>query len=133
MTVFLTSRQQASVVCLFYDEVYQRSQLLKIILLLLLVTDVASLIFLLPPSQEGRVESKGVDLDAAAVRVQPPAHLLPSLLPRQLVPVLPPPQTISQPPGQPEPLSSKPQPVYTDIVRKSRSIMKYVGKICENN
>ncbi|XP_033921406.1 germinal-center associated nuclear protein [Melopsittacus undulatus] len=63
---------------------------------------------------EGRVESKGVDLDAAAVRVQPPAHLLPSLLPRQLVPVLPPPQTVSQAPGQPEPLSSKPQPVYTD-------------------
>ncbi|KAM9009725.1 germinal-center associated nuclear protein [Ara ararauna] len=63
---------------------------------------------------EGRVESKGADLDAAAVRVQPPAHLLPSLLPRQLMPVLPPPQTISQPPGQPEPLSSKPQPLYTD-------------------
>ncbi|KAM6080289.1 germinal-center associated nuclear protein [Theristicus caerulescens] len=63
---------------------------------------------------EGRVESKGVDLDAAAVRVQPPAHLLPSLLPRQLVPVLPPAQAISQPAGQPEPLSSKPQPVYTD-------------------
>ncbi|XP_009319105.1 PREDICTED: germinal-center associated nuclear protein [Pygoscelis adeliae] len=37
---------------------------------------------------EGRVESKGVDLDAAAA--------------------------ISQPAGQPEPLSSKPQPVYTD-------------------
>ncbi|XP_052647772.1 germinal-center associated nuclear protein isoform X1 [Harpia harpyja] len=63
---------------------------------------------------EGRVESKGVDLDAAAVRVQPPAHLLPSLLPRQLVPVLPPGQAICQPAGQPEPLSSKPQPVYTD-------------------
>ncbi|XP_075009937.1 germinal-center associated nuclear protein isoform X2 [Calonectris borealis] len=63
---------------------------------------------------EGRVESKGVDLDAAAVRVQPPAHLLPSLLPRQLVPVLTPAQAISQPAGQPEPLSSKPQPVYTD-------------------
>ncbi|XP_009889707.1 PREDICTED: germinal-center associated nuclear protein [Charadrius vociferus] len=63
---------------------------------------------------EGRVESKGVDLDAAGVRVQPPAHLLPSLLPRQLVPVLPPAQAISQPAGQPEPLSSKPQPVYTD-------------------
>ncbi|KAK4817765.1 hypothetical protein QYF61_026988 [Mycteria americana] len=63
---------------------------------------------------EGRVESKGVDLDATAVRVQPPAHLLPSLLPRQLVPVLPPAQAISQPSGQPEPLSSKPQPVYTD-------------------
>ncbi|XP_049672643.1 germinal-center associated nuclear protein isoform X2 [Accipiter gentilis] len=62
----------------------------------------------------GRVESKGVDLDAAAVRVQPPAHLLPSLLPRQLVPVLPPGQAICQPAGQPEPLSSKPQPVYTD-------------------
>ncbi|NXT92213.1 GANP protein, partial [Anhinga rufa] len=63
---------------------------------------------------EGRVESKGVDLDAAAVRVQPPAHLLPSLLPRQLVPVLPLAQAVSQPAGQPEPLSSKPQPVYTD-------------------
>ncbi|XP_056206064.1 germinal-center associated nuclear protein isoform X1 [Falco biarmicus] len=68
------------------------------------------------PSVEatGRAESKGVDLDATAVRVQPPAHLLPSLLPRQLVPVLPPAQAISQPAGQPEPLSSKPQPVYTD-------------------
>ncbi|XP_074728490.1 germinal-center associated nuclear protein isoform X2 [Strix uralensis] len=62
----------------------------------------------------GRGESRGVDLDAAAVRVQPAAHLLPSLLPCQLVPVLPPAQTISQPAGQPEPLSSKPQPVYTD-------------------
>ncbi|KAM6397232.1 germinal-center associated nuclear protein isoform 2-T2 [Pluvialis apricaria] len=62
----------------------------------------------------GRVESKGVDLDAAGVRVQPSAHLLSSLLPRQLVPVLPPVQAISQPAGQPEPLSSKPQPVYTD-------------------
>ncbi|NXS57900.1 GANP protein, partial [Brachypteracias leptosomus] len=61
---------------------------------------------------EGRVESKGVDLDAAAVRVQPPAHLLPSLLPRQLVPVLPTPQATPQPP---EPLSSKPQPLYTDM------------------
>ncbi|XP_054685331.1 germinal-center associated nuclear protein isoform X1 [Grus americana] len=63
---------------------------------------------------EGRVESKAVDLDAAAVRVQPPAHLLPSLLPRQLVPMLPPAQGISQPAGQHEPLPSKPQPVYTD-------------------
>ncbi|KFQ70867.1 Germinal-center associated nuclear protein, partial [Phaethon lepturus] len=63
---------------------------------------------------EGRVENKGVDLDAAAVRVQPPAHLLPSLLPRQLVPMLPPAQPMSQPAGQPEPLPSKPQPVYTD-------------------
>ncbi|XP_074766483.1 germinal-center associated nuclear protein isoform X2 [Athene noctua] len=62
----------------------------------------------------GRGESRGVDLDAAAVRVQPAAHLLPSLLPCQLVPVLPPVQTISQPAGQPEPLSSKPQPAYTD-------------------
>ncbi|XP_064016378.1 germinal-center associated nuclear protein isoform X2 [Pogoniulus pusillus] len=62
----------------------------------------------------GRVESKGVDLDAAAVRVQPPAHLLPSLLPRQLVPVPPPVQAVSQPAKQPEPLSSKPQPQYTD-------------------
>ncbi|NWU96975.1 GANP protein, partial [Upupa epops] len=58
---------------------------------------------------EGRVESKGMDLDATAVRVQPPAHLVPSLLPHQLVPV----QAISQPAGQTEPLS-KPQPVYTD-------------------
>ncbi|XP_026708223.1 germinal-center associated nuclear protein [Athene cunicularia] len=63
---------------------------------------------------EGRGESRGLDLDAAAVRVQPAAHLLPSLLPCQLVPVLPPVQTISQPAGQPEPLSSKPQPAYTD-------------------
>ncbi|OPJ90239.1 germinal-center associated nuclear protein [Patagioenas fasciata monilis] len=63
---------------------------------------------------EGRVESKGVDLDAAAVRVQPPAHLLPSLLPRQLVPMLPPAPAVSQPAGQPEPLPPKPQPVYTD-------------------
>ncbi|KFQ82224.1 Germinal-center associated nuclear protein, partial [Phoenicopterus ruber ruber] len=63
---------------------------------------------------EGRVESKGVDLDAAAVRVQPPAHLLPSLLPRQLAPVPPPAQAISQSAGQPELLPSKPQPVYTD-------------------
>ncbi|KAM6349228.1 LOW QUALITY PROTEIN: germinal-center associated nuclear protein [Alca torda] len=63
---------------------------------------------------EGRVESKGVDLDAAGVRVQPSAHLLPSLVPRQLVSVLPPAQATSQAAGQPEPLSSKPQPVYTD-------------------
>ncbi|XP_014804692.1 PREDICTED: germinal-center associated nuclear protein, partial [Calidris pugnax] len=63
---------------------------------------------------EGRVESKSVDLDAAGVRVQPSAHLLPSLVPRQLGAVLPPAQTISQPAGQLEPLSSKPQPVYTD-------------------
>ncbi|KFO86219.1 Germinal-center associated nuclear protein, partial [Buceros rhinoceros silvestris] len=63
---------------------------------------------------EGRVESQGVDLDAAAVKVQPPAHLVPSLLPRQLVPALTPAQAISQPAGQPEPLSEKPQPVYTD-------------------
>ncbi|NXX12208.1 GANP protein, partial [Podargus strigoides] len=62
---------------------------------------------------EGRVESKGV-LDAAAVKVQPTPHLLPSLLPRQLVPVLPPVQAASQPPGQLEPLPSKPQPDYTD-------------------
>ncbi|NXG58602.1 GANP protein, partial [Hemiprocne comata] len=62
---------------------------------------------------EGRVEGKGVDLDAAAVRVQPPAHLLPSLLPRQLAP-MPPAQAVSQPAGEPEPLPSKPQPVYTD-------------------
>ncbi|NWH66049.1 GANP protein, partial [Geococcyx californianus] len=63
---------------------------------------------------EGRMESKGVDLDAAAVSVQPPAHLLPSLLPRQLVPMPPPAQVISQPAGQPEPVPSKPQPLYTD-------------------
>ncbi|NXL54123.1 GANP protein, partial [Podilymbus podiceps] len=62
---------------------------------------------------EGRVESKTVDLDA--VRVQPPAHLLPLLLPRQLMPVLPSVPVISQPAGQPEPLPSKPQPVYTDM------------------
>ncbi|KFW12699.1 Germinal-center associated nuclear protein, partial [Eurypyga helias] len=70
--------------------------------------------FLFPYSQEGRVEGKGVDLDPAAVRAQPPAHLLPSLLPRQLVPTLPSAQAISQPAGQPEPLPSKPQPAYTD-------------------
>ncbi|XP_009990687.1 PREDICTED: germinal-center associated nuclear protein, partial [Tauraco erythrolophus] len=63
---------------------------------------------------EGRVESKGVDLDAAAVRVQPPAHLLPPLLLRQLAPMPPPAQAISQPAGQPDPLPSKLQPVYTD-------------------
>ncbi|XP_035188197.1 germinal-center associated nuclear protein [Oxyura jamaicensis] len=63
---------------------------------------------------EGRMESKGVDLDVIAVRAQPQAHLLPSLLPRPLVPMLPPVQAISQSAGQPEPLSSKPQPVYTD-------------------
>ncbi|NWS71701.1 GANP protein, partial [Crotophaga sulcirostris] len=62
---------------------------------------------------EGRMESKGVDLDTAAVRAQPPAHL-PSLLPRQLLPVLPPAQAVSQPAGQPEPLPSKPQPLFTD-------------------
>uniref|UniRef100_A0A8B9VN19 Germinal-center associated nuclear protein n=1 Tax=Anas zonorhyncha TaxID=75864 RepID=A0A8B9VN19_9AVES len=56
-----------------------------------------------------RVESKGVDLDVTAVRAQPQAHLLPSLLPRPLVPILPPAQAISQSAGQPEPLSSKPQ------------------------
>ncbi|NXH20252.1 GANP protein, partial [Bucco capensis] len=59
---------------------------------------------------EVRVESKGMDLDAAAVRVQPPAHLLPSLLPRQLL--LPP--AVSPSARQPEALSSKPQPLYTD-------------------
>ncbi|KAM6307478.1 germinal-center associated nuclear protein [Aegotheles albertisi] len=63
---------------------------------------------------EGRVESKGVDLDATAVRIQPPAHLLPPLLPRQLVPTLPSVQAVSQAPGQPEPVPSKPQPAYTD-------------------
>ncbi|XP_009951232.1 PREDICTED: germinal-center associated nuclear protein, partial [Leptosomus discolor] len=63
---------------------------------------------------EGRVESKGADLDATAVRGQPPAHLLPSLLPRLFVPMLPPAQAIAKPAGQPEPLSSKPQLVYTD-------------------
>ncbi|NXQ91928.1 GANP protein, partial [Nyctibius grandis] len=63
---------------------------------------------------EGRVEIKGVDSDATAVRVQPPTHLVPLLLPRQLAPPLPPAQAISQPAGQPEPLPSKPPPVYTD-------------------
>ncbi|NXJ66868.1 GANP protein, partial [Rostratula benghalensis] len=63
---------------------------------------------------EGRVESKGVDLDATGLRVQPSAHLLPSLVPRQLASVLPPAQAVSQPTGQPEPLSSKPQHVYSD-------------------
>ncbi|NXN07993.1 GANP protein, partial [Indicator maculatus] len=63
---------------------------------------------------EGSAESKGVDLDTAAVRVQPPPHLLPSLLPRQLVQVLPPVQAVSQPARQPEPLTSEPQLQYTD-------------------
>lgn len=81
------------------------------------------------PVKEVRVESKGVDLDVTAVRAQPQAHLLPSLLPRPLVPILPPAQAISQSAGQPEPLSSKPQPVYTDTVRKSKIIMEYLGKI----
>ncbi|XP_030309809.1 germinal-center associated nuclear protein [Calypte anna] len=64
---------------------------------------------------EGRMEGKGVDVDAAALRVQPPAHLLPSLLPRQLVPLLPSQATAASPPaGHPERLPSKPQPVYTD-------------------
>ncbi|NXU55150.1 GANP protein, partial [Turnix velox] len=63
---------------------------------------------------EVRMESKSVDVDAGGARVQPSAHLLPSLGPRQLVPVLPPAQAASQPAGQPEPLPSKPQPVYTD-------------------
>ncbi|XP_030920841.1 germinal-center associated nuclear protein, partial [Geospiza fortis] len=63
---------------------------------------------------EGRVESRGVDLEATAVRVQSPSHLLPSLLPRQLVPVLPSAQPISQPAAQPEPPPSKPQPGYSD-------------------
>ncbi|XP_048808587.1 germinal-center associated nuclear protein [Lagopus muta] len=63
---------------------------------------------------EGRVESKGVDLDVPAVRVQTPAHLLPSLLPRPLMSALPPAQTISQSAAQPDALPSKPQPVYTD-------------------
>ncbi|XP_025963226.2 germinal-center associated nuclear protein isoform X1 [Dromaius novaehollandiae] len=63
---------------------------------------------------EGKMESKVVELDVAAGGVQPPAHLMPSLLPRPLVPLLPPAQTISQSVGQPELLPSKPQPVYTD-------------------
>ncbi|XP_010191297.1 PREDICTED: LOW QUALITY PROTEIN: germinal-center associated nuclear protein-like, partial [Mesitornis unicolor] len=63
---------------------------------------------------EERVEGRGVDLEATAVQVQPPAHLLPSLLPHQLVPMLPPTQAVSQPTGQPEPFPSKPRPVYTD-------------------
>uniref|UniRef100_A0A803YBY3 Germinal-center associated nuclear protein n=1 Tax=Meleagris gallopavo TaxID=9103 RepID=A0A803YBY3_MELGA len=58
--------------------------------------------------------------DVPAVRVQPPAHLLPSLLPRPLMSALPPAQTISQSAAQPDPLPSKPQPVYTDTVRKSK-------------
>ncbi|KAF4793689.1 Germinal-center associated nuclear protein [Turdus rufiventris] len=57
---------------------------------------------------EGRVESR--DLEATAVRV----HLVPSLLPRQLVPVLPSAQPVSQPAAQPEPPPSKPQPGYSD-------------------
>ncbi|XP_071418144.1 germinal-center associated nuclear protein isoform X2 [Pithys albifrons albifrons] len=67
------------------------------------------------PSMEttGRVESRGVGSEAAAGRVQPPAHL-PSLLPCQLVPALPPAQPISQPAAQPELLPPKPQPGYTD-------------------
>nr|XP_013811128.1 PREDICTED: germinal-center associated nuclear protein isoform X2 [Apteryx mantelli mantelli] len=63
---------------------------------------------------EGRMESKAVELDVTAIRVQPSAHLMPSLLPRPLVPLLSPAQTISQSVGQPELLPSKPQPVYTD-------------------
>jgi len=59
-----------------------------------------------------------VDLDVPAVRVQPPAHLLPSLLPRPLMAALPAAQTVSQSAVQPDPLPSKPQPVYTDMVRK---------------
>ncbi|KAM6268484.1 LOW QUALITY PROTEIN: germinal-center associated nuclear protein [Porphyrio hochstetteri] len=63
---------------------------------------------------EGRVEGRAVDLDPVAVRAQSPAHLLPSLLPRQLVPVLPLAQGTPQPAGQHEPLPSKPQPLYAD-------------------
>ncbi|XP_053803395.1 germinal-center associated nuclear protein isoform X1 [Vidua chalybeata] len=63
---------------------------------------------------EGRVESRGVDLEATAVRVQSSSHLLPSLLPRQLVPVLLSAQPISQSAAQPEPPPSKPQPGYSD-------------------
>ncbi|OWK50571.1 Germinal-center associated nuclear protein [Lonchura striata] len=63
---------------------------------------------------EGRVESRGVDLEATAARVQSPSHLLPSLLPHQLVPVLPSAQPISQSAAQPEPPPSKPQPGYSD-------------------
>ncbi|XP_053803396.1 germinal-center associated nuclear protein isoform X2 [Vidua chalybeata] len=68
------------------------------------------------PSVEatGRVESRGVDLEATAVRVQSSSHLLPSLLPRQLVPVLLSAQPISQSAAQPEPPPSKPQPGYSD-------------------
>ena len=95
------------------------------------MTNLVSLILVFPLSQEGRVESKAVDLDAAAVRVQPPAHLVPSLLPRQLVPMLPPAQAISQPAGQLEPPPAKPQPVYTDTVRKLKPLIKYLGKVCE--
>lgn len=77
------------------------------------------------PFQEGRVESR--DLEATAVRV----HLVPSLLPRQLVPVLPSAQPVSQPAAQPEPPPSKPQPGYSDTVGKSKSIRKYLGKVSE--
>ncbi|NWY07443.1 GANP protein, partial [Nothoprocta ornata] len=63
---------------------------------------------------EGRMESKVVDLDVTAARVQPPAHLTASLLPRPLVPLLPPAQPISQAAEQPEHLPPKPQPVCTD-------------------
>lgn len=87
------------------------------------MTGLVSLIFL--PFQEGRVESR--DLEATAVRV----HLVPSLLPRQLVPVLPSAQPISQPAAQPEPPPSKPQPGYSDAVGKSKPIRKYLGKVCE--
>uniref|UniRef100_A0A8B9QNM3 Germinal-center associated nuclear protein n=1 Tax=Apteryx owenii TaxID=8824 RepID=A0A8B9QNM3_APTOW len=73
---------------------------------------------------EGRMESKAVELDVAAMRVQPSAHLMPSLLPRPLVPLLSPAQTISQSVGQPELLPSKPQPVYTDTVREVKNPLK---------
>ncbi|RMC18329.1 hypothetical protein DUI87_04213 [Hirundo rustica rustica] len=63
---------------------------------------------------EGRVESRAVDLEATAVKVQLPPHLLPSLLPHHLVPVLSSAQPISQPAAQPEPPPSKPQPGYSD-------------------
>lgn len=58
---------------------------------------------------EGRVEEKGVESEGTMIQVQPQAQPLPSLLPRPPAPF--------QPIVQPEIPSSKPQPMYTDMVR----------------
>uniref|UniRef100_A0A8C3SM78 Germinal-center associated nuclear protein n=1 Tax=Chelydra serpentina TaxID=8475 RepID=A0A8C3SM78_CHESE len=66
---------------------------------------------------EGRTEEKGGESVGAVIQVQPPAQPLPSPLPRPPAPLPPAAQSPFQPIVQPELPPSKPQPMYTDLVR----------------